>query len=366
MGVITLMGSGETSPTMVKVHRRLLDRFDAPRALLLDTPYGFQENADLISARIVDYFDVSLQQPLGVASYRAPSDVAGGHRALDLIARSDYIFSGPGSPSYALRAWLEIDAAPSLVTAVQRGAALTVASAAAVTVGLKAMPVYEMYKVGEEPFWLDGLDLLGPLLGIRAVAIPHFDNAEGGNHDTRFCYVGQRRLDALRELLDDGTAIIGVDEHTAVSFDGSSVRVVGRGGLTVLHGASEERVEAGDSVEVADLMAAENERTSSGPSTVAHTQPSTPRGVADHALEAISTRDDRAAAAAVLELARRADAAANPRAVLAPLVDALVTMRAEARLAGRWEEADRLRAVLAGAGIEVRDQADGVTWRLPD
>ena len=27
--------------------------------------------------------------------------------------------------------------------------------------------------------------------------IPHFDNAEGGNHDTRFCYLGERRLAVL-------------------------------------------------------------------------------------------------------------------------------------------------------------------------
>ena len=30
--------------------------------------------------------------------------------------------------------------------------------------------------------------------GLDAVVIPHFDNAEGGNHDTRFCYLGERRL----------------------------------------------------------------------------------------------------------------------------------------------------------------------------
>jgi GntR family transcriptional regulator/MocR family aminotransferase len=41
------MGSGETSPTMVKAHRSLM----AQPAVLLDTPFGFQENADDIVAR---------------------------------------------------------------------------------------------------------------------------------------------------------------------------------------------------------------------------------------------------------------------------------------------------------------------------
>ena len=30
--------------------------------------------------------------------------------------------------------------------------------------------------------------------GLPAVVVPHYDNAEGGHHDTRFCYLGERRL----------------------------------------------------------------------------------------------------------------------------------------------------------------------------
>jgi len=38
------MGSGETAPTMAKVHRALFERFGAEPApgAILDTPYGFQ------------------------------------------------------------------------------------------------------------------------------------------------------------------------------------------------------------------------------------------------------------------------------------------------------------------------------------
>ena len=32
-------------------------------------------------------------------------------------------------------------------------------AAAALTLGLVTIPVYEVYKVGEDPFWLDGLDV---------------------------------------------------------------------------------------------------------------------------------------------------------------------------------------------------------------
>src|SRR5262249_58965879 len=55
--LLVIMGSGETAPTMVTPHRDTVARFGAPpRAVLLDTPYGFQENAAEISQRAIDYF----------------------------------------------------------------------------------------------------------------------------------------------------------------------------------------------------------------------------------------------------------------------------------------------------------------------
>ena len=60
--LLTIMGSGETAPTMVKAHREVFDRLGRaePSAVLLDTPYGFQANADIISDRAVEYFSQSV------------------------------------------------------------------------------------------------------------------------------------------------------------------------------------------------------------------------------------------------------------------------------------------------------------------
>ena len=45
--ILTILGSGETSPTMVTPHQRTFARLGPDvRAVLLDSPYGFQENAD--------------------------------------------------------------------------------------------------------------------------------------------------------------------------------------------------------------------------------------------------------------------------------------------------------------------------------
>jgi cysteinyl-tRNA synthetase len=56
--------------------------------------------------------------------------------------------------------------------------------------------------------------------------------------------------------------------------------------------------------------------------------------------------------------------AADPRTVVGPFVDALLELRAQARAARDFATSDRVRDCLAGAGVEVRDHPDGVTWDL--
>ena len=70
------------------------------------------------------------------------------------------------------------------------------ASAAALTLGRYTVPVYEIYKVGVDP-GLGRRTGSWRLAAAGVAVIPHYDNAEGGNHDTRFCYLGERRLDSL-------------------------------------------------------------------------------------------------------------------------------------------------------------------------
>ncbi|HSQ37940.1 MAG TPA: hypothetical protein VLS92_08615, partial [Acidimicrobiia bacterium] len=71
--LLTIMGSGETAATMVPVHRTVFDRLGGrPLVAVLDTPYGFQENADELTARTLDYFRTSLPMAeFEVASLRS-------------------------------------------------------------------------------------------------------------------------------------------------------------------------------------------------------------------------------------------------------------------------------------------------------
>ena len=219
--LLAIMGSGETTPTMVKVHRLLFDRLGpgAVPAVLLDTPYGFQANAGDISARAVAYFRESVRRTVQVASLGRP-EPAGSvsfEAAVARVSEARWVFAGPGSPTYALRQWRPTILPRLLEDKLLYGGCIVFSSAAALTLGRWTVPVYEVYKVGADPVWAEGLDLLAPL-GMTVAVIPHYDNAEGGSHDTRYCYLGEGRLEIMEAQLPPEGWVLGVDEHTACIF----------------------------------------------------------------------------------------------------------------------------------------------------
>ena len=267
--MLAIIGSGETSPTMVTVHRNLVSRLglDNPQAIVLATPYAFQENAADVSARAQRYFADSVGLQVRIAAGTSPHADPGmaapltgedeedeGRQAAD-IRTADWMFAGPGSPSYALAHWQAGPVAAGLRDRVLAGHGITVlASAAAATAGRFTVPVYEIYKAGGAPRWLPGLDLLGTL-GLNVALIPHYDNAEGGRYDTRHCYLGMRRLAAMERELPADAAVLGVDEHTAVLIDlrAEDIEIRGRGGMTVRRSGDSVVLPSGTRLSVADL-----------------------------------------------------------------------------------------------------------------
>ena len=171
--ILTIMGSGETAPTMVTTHRTLTAQLPTPvKAAVLDTPYGFQENAPELASKAVEYFNTSINMKLDVAGLTSliDADALTVERGLQLVADAHYVFAGPGSPTYALRQWSGSPLAGLLVKKLRDGGVVTFASAAALTLGKFTLPVYEIYKAGADPYWLEGLNILGEI-GINAVVI---------------------------------------------------------------------------------------------------------------------------------------------------------------------------------------------------
>ena len=76
-GIIAIMGSGETTDSMVRVHRYLLDRVSSPaNAVFIDTPAGFQMNAEDLYDKSKEYFEKHLDQPLGHVSFKSSKNIS--------------------------------------------------------------------------------------------------------------------------------------------------------------------------------------------------------------------------------------------------------------------------------------------------
>jgi hypothetical protein len=253
------MGSGETTPTMAKVHRQLFERLGPGPvpAVLLDTPYGFQSNAQDISGRAVAYFRESVGRPVAVASLSRTIGVppVALEAALARVAEARWVFSGPGSPTYALAQWRPTILPSLLAEKTSDGGCVVFSSAAALTLGRWTVPVYEIYKAGEDPVWADGLDLLGAL-GSAVAVVPHYDNAEGGTHDTRYCYLGEERLRLMEAQLPPEGWVLGVDEHTVCvfDFDAGSASVSGLGAVTVRRQGTSVIVASGRTLPIEELV----------------------------------------------------------------------------------------------------------------
>lgn len=406
--ILAIMGSGETSPTMVKTHRQLIGRLTQPNAVVLDTPYGFQENAPELALRAVEYFDVSVNtviSPLGLTRM-IDADPLVVQQGLSALTDADYVFAGPGSPTYALRQWKNTQVSHILHEKLQRGGIVTFASAAALTLGTRTVPVYEIYKCGEEPYWLEGLNLLSEL-GIPAVVIPHYNNAEGGHHDTRFCYLGEARLHMLEQLLDEGEYVLGIDEHTGIVIDLNerTAEVVGNGVVTLRVKGNSTTFASGEVLTLEQLQNPTVTPSATPPPLAAIQE--VPEVVATSLVAVAQQRRDEFESAlalgsandatrAVLELENDiklwsadtltgsdADAAreilrsmivklgtaatgglADPRERVAPYVEALLAIRKIVRAEKRFDLSDIVRDALALAHIEVRDTPDGVEWLL--
>jgi cyanophycinase-like exopeptidase len=335
LGRIVLFGSGETSASGRVIHDRLMRDLSRPVVVaILETPAGFQPNSEHVAREVGEFIEARLrnhQPKVRIIPARkkgtpfSPDDP----RLLEPLLSANYIFLGPGSPTYAVRNLEGTLALECMMERHKAGAVLCFASAATLAMGAKVLPVYEIFKAGADLYWEDGLDIFA-LFGLELAIVPHWNNTDGGVHlDTSRCFMGQRRMEQLRQLLPASTVILGIDEHTALIFDfqKSQGQVLGKGGITIVSGTAGKVCSAGDSLALTELGAYRF------PDTLL------PSGFPARAREQ------------------------EPPPTLPPEVADLMALREEARRARDWARADDLRRQIAEKGFEVRDTREGPQWQ---
>ena len=225
LGRIAFLGSGETSLAGGRIFESLARLISDPlRVSIMETPAGFELNSALVAGRVGDFFKTRLQnfKPVIALVPARKRDSAFSPEDPEIIKPLLYanlIFMGPGSPTYAIRQ-LKDTLAWDVIRARHRlGATLVFASAATISIGAHSLPVYEIYKVGQDVHVVDGLNLFKDF-GLHLSFIPHWNNADGGvDLDTSRCFVGMERFADWCNLVPSENTTLGLDEHTGIIMD---------------------------------------------------------------------------------------------------------------------------------------------------
>ena len=356
-GSIAILGSGETSPNLVSVHRNLINKIDGEViAFLIDTPFGFQENADQLVDKLIEFYDVSLNLEINLASFRNKKYFKSVEyfEFIKKIQSSNFIFSGPGSPSYATKNWIDTDVPEIFKERLCSGSSLIFASAAASTLGIRTIPVYEIYKVGIDPYWEKRINLL-EVFDIDCVVVPHFNNKEGGNHDTSISYLGAKRMEILQEI--QPTNILGIDEHTALIIDAKEnlFEVEGLGQVTVINQNETQNFKNGEKYSLDDLRKLlENTETKQIKARADNNQTSQDEQIEDVLRKEIAELR--------LEIEKNNKNSEN----INNLINKLISYRIELRSSQKYEESDIVRDFLTESNIEIEDDRNSSSWKFKD
>ncbi|MEW6086448.1 MAG: cysteinyl-tRNA synthetase [Chloroflexota bacterium] len=336
IGQIAFLGSGETSLAGGRIFETLAKRINNPlRIALLETPAGFELNSSQVVGKVGEFMKTRLQ------NYKPVVDVVPARKKNSAFSPDDpeivkpllyanMIFMGPGSPTFAIRN-LQGTLAWDVIRARHRlGATLIFASAATISVGAHALPVYEIYKVGQDVHVVNGLNLFGDF-GLHISFIPHWNNAEGGaDLDTSRCFVGMDRFADWCDLVPVENQTIGLDEHTGliVDFALGQCEVSGVSSVSLVRECDPEMYPAGSKFNLSELGVVKI------PDPL---EKDIPSHVWDMVVNAPPLDNDQPSQEVI----------------------ALAEERLSARANKNWAESDRLREAIAAQGWTVQDSKEG-------
>jgi len=338
LGQIAFLGSGETSLAGGRIFESLVQDLPKPlRISVLETPAGFELNSTQVASRVAEFLTTRLQnyhpQVNVVAARKKNSPFSPDDPEICApLLTANIIFMGPGSPTYTIRQ-LENTLAWDMIRARHRlGATLVFASAATIAAGAWALPVYEIFKVGEDVHALPGLELFKDF-DTPLSFLPHWNNAEGGTDvDTSRCFVGMDRFEEWCAMLPEDNTTIGLDEHTGIilDFEKRTCRVIGVSSIHLVRKCNPTVFPAGSDLPLSEL----------GPMLVPDPLNS---GIPEDVWEIVKN----AAPVSFIE-----DSAP-------PEVIALAEERQNARSRKEWQAADEFRRQIISLGWKVQDTPDG-------
>lgn len=211
---LALFGSGEFTPAATAIDSYLIDRYKPRNVAVLPTAAGKEPDA-------LKWIEMAKAHyaPLGVEVIEVPILNREDAHDLGLIARlddADWIFFSGGDPGYLLETLRDSPLWTTVLARYETGALLAGSSAGAMAMGQTtlASPGMALMRKSDKD-WATGLAL------IDYSVIPHYDAFRKHPH------FAKRLIDDAPQTFQDRW--MGIDEDTAVLFDGDDRRVLGAG-----------------------------------------------------------------------------------------------------------------------------------------
>lgn len=242
-GALALAGSGEYTPAMETTDRLLLDTLGGPaaaRVLVIPTASALEPGMPQ------HWADMGVRHFHALGAHVEPAMILTRDDALRppiiaaVRAANFYYFSG-GDPQHLIETLRDTPTWDAILANHRAGAVIAGCSAGAMMLGGHTLDVRNLQR-GQPPRWPPALGLL-PNIAL----IPHFDRAA--------TFVGEELFRVILAAAPPGTALIGLDEDTALvrTSNGHSAptwQALGRQTIVVFTGRNATTYRAGETVDL--------------------------------------------------------------------------------------------------------------------
>ena len=224
-GTLALVGAGEYLPAMEPVDRALLAYLDTPvRVVVLPTaaaPDGPGVPERWAQMGVEHFTRLAVEvQPVMLLSRADAENLA----LAEQIASANFVYFSGGKPRYLLETLQGTPAWQAVLRVYQAGGVVAGCSAGAMVMGGELLDFPQVWRT------LPALGLVPDVL-----VIPHFDEMP-------------KSMASLMSKSQRNLTTVGIDGMTALVRHNGLYTVSGRGGVTVMTGASKIRYSAGQEV----------------------------------------------------------------------------------------------------------------------
>ena len=216
---LALFGSGEFTDAVDNIDEYLISKFKPKNIAVLPTAAGQESDVAKWTDMAKSHYSKFNLPVIAVSVLN--KDQANDQEFVDLLSEVDWIFFSGGSPGYLLETMQGSKVWEATMQRVNKGALLAGSSAGAMIMGksILSAPSFKAMFTNTGTIWRDAFGL------VDYTVLPHFD------HFKKYQGLITRTIGTSPKKVH--SSWMGIDENTAIIYEGDRRNVLGRGGVEI-------------------------------------------------------------------------------------------------------------------------------------